>query len=409
MKFVIVMNLPYHPVHGGANKSNRIVAELLAGRGHEVHVVTPALDVPARLTLEELRAALERQGARLTSSADMYRFAIRGVEVHAVTNRNHLRDELIRCLDSFDPDWVIVSSEDPSQNLLRAALARAPGRVAYMLLTPGFLPFGPLAFYPGHKRAALFEQVTCLIATSQFSADYVHRWSPLTASVCHLPVYGEGPAPYFGSADRGCVTLVNACQYKGIDIFASLAAALPHVAFAAVRGWGTTSADLARLHALPNVTVLAARDDIDEILGRTRVLLMPSLWLENFPLTLIEAMLRGIPVLASDVGGLPEAKLGTNFVLPVRPIERFSGEVDENQLPIGIMPEQDTAPWQHALTSLLTNPEIYATESLAARTAATRFADSLHIGALESILARAAVGADRDRSTGRSLREGARS
>ena len=395
MTFVIVMNLPYHPAHGGANKSNRIVAELLARRGHAVHVVTPALDVPARLTLDELRAGLAEQGARLIISADVDRFALHGVEVRAVTNRRRLRDELIRCIDEVEPDWVLVSSEDPSQNLLRAALMRTPGRVAYMLLTPSFLPFGPLAFYPGAKRAALFEQVTCLIATSQFSADYVHRWSPCKASVCHLPVYGDLPAPYFGSAARGFVTMVNACRYKGLDVFARLAAALPEVEFAAVRGWGTTSADVARLEALPNVTMLAPCDNIDRILIRTRILLMPSLWLENFPLTVIEAMLRGIPVLAADVGGLREAKLGTDFLLPARPIEGFTGALDENQLPIGIVPEQDLRPWQDALTTLLADPERYAAESLASRTAATRFAERLDIGTLESILTEAAAGAGR--------------
>jgi glycosyltransferase involved in cell wall biosynthesis len=260
-----------------------------------------------------------------------------------------------------------------------------------MLLTPNFLPFGPLAFYPGKKRADLFSKVTCVIATSQFSADYVNRWSSARTSVCHLPVYGEGPFPFPDIAGREFVTLVNACRYKGVDVFASLAAALPHVAFAAVTSWGTTLADLERLRALPNVTILPACDDIDEILRRTRILLMPSLWLENFPLTLIEAMLRGIPVLAADVGGLPEAKLGTRFVLPVKPIEAFADEVDENNLPLGIVPEQDTGAWEEALTKLTEDQEFYAGESLAVRAAAIDFVENLDIGILEGILTNSAT------------------
>lgn len=389
MKILIVMNLPYYPAHGGANKSNRIVAELLAARGHAVHMVAPALGVPPRTNLGELRSSLDEQGARVEGGDNgTWRYEIRGVHLHAVTDRHRLRETLVHCIDSLRPEWVIVSSEEPSQSLLQAALTHASGRVAYMLHTPNFLPFGPLAFYPGRKRAALVEKVTCIIAASQFGADYVNRWSSARTVVCHLPVYGEGPFPLFETTDREFVTLFNPCRYKGIDIFASLAEALPDTGFAAVTSWGTTNADLERLRALPNVTILPACDDIDETFRRTKILLMPSLWLENFGLTLIEAMLRGIPVLAADVGGLPEAKLGTKFVLPVKPIERFSDEVDENNLPVGIVPEQDTEPWREALEKLIANQELYADECLAARTAATKFVEGLDISTLECILER---------------------
>ena len=42
---------------------------------------------------------------------------------------------------------------------------------------------------------------------------------------------------------------------------------------------------------------------------------MPSLWYEGFGLTVMEAMLHGIPVIASDAGGLVEAKHGTAYVI----------------------------------------------------------------------------------------------
>lgn len=386
MKLVIAMNLPYYPTHGGANKSNRIVAELLAACGHEVHVVAPALGVPARIGLDELRTSLSRQGTRLNDSADVYQFEISGVQLHAVVDRSRLSETLAGCVRSTNAHRVIVSSEDPSHSLLQSALIHAPDRIAYMLLTPSFLPFGPLAFFPGPKRTVLFEQVPYIVATSQFSADYVTKWSSARASVCHLPVYGEGPFPNYGSPNREFVTLVNPCRYKGIDILTSLAATLPDVRFAAVPAWGTTSADLGRLHALPNVTVLPACDDIDDILRRTRILLMPSLWLENFPLTVIEAMLRGIPVLAADVGGLPEAKLGTRFLLPVRPIERYTSDLDENYLPVAVVSEQNIKPWREALASLVDDRELYARESAASRAAAMQFVNSLKIEHLESVL-----------------------
>ena len=37
----------------------------------------------------------------------------------------------------------------------------------------------------------------------------------------------------------------------------------------------------------------------------------------------MESMLRGIPVVASDAGGLAEAKCGTGYVIPVKTIARY--------------------------------------------------------------------------------------
>ena len=60
---------------------------------------------------------------------------------------------------------------------------------------------------------------------------------------------------------------------------------------------------------------------------------MPSLWYEGFGLIVMESMLRGIPVVASDSGGLQEAKLGTGYVIPVHTIERYQPVFDEHGMP----------------------------------------------------------------------------
>ena len=54
---------------------------------------------------------------------------------------------------------------------------------------------------------------------------------------------------------------------------------------------------------------------------------MPSLWYEGFGLIAMEAMLRGIPVISSDSGGLVEARQGTGFVIPVRAHRALSAGV----------------------------------------------------------------------------------
>lgn len=95
-------------------------------------------------------------------------------------------------------------------------------------------------------------------------------------------------------------------------------------------------------------------DDIDKIFAQTRILLVPSLWDEAFGLIVVEAMLRGIPVLASHVGGLPEAKLGVDYLLPVHLIKGYEDFMIYNNLK-PIIPDQDISPWLLALQKLLSD------------------------------------------------------
>ncbi|MFA5138710.1 MAG: glycosyltransferase family 4 protein [Elusimicrobiota bacterium] len=54
-----------------------------------------------------------------------------------------------------------------------------------------------------------------------------------------------------------------------------------------------------------SVEPMGARTDVDDILSRTHLFVMPSL-MEGIGSALIEALAAGVPAVASDVGGLPE-------------------------------------------------------------------------------------------------------
>ncbi|HZG51647.1 MAG TPA: condensation domain-containing protein, partial [Pyrinomonadaceae bacterium] len=388
MKILLTMNLPYTRVHGGANKSNRCLAEELARRGHEVCVVVPALATPSSLTRAQFLEQLAEDGVEVLAGGAADVFDMQGVNVHAVTQPAQLRSYLIEQLNSFNPDWALVSSEDPSQNLLAAALKTCPSRVVYLAHTPQMFPFGPASLYPGKKRAELVGEAAAVVTISKVMADYVRQWSGYEAFVNHPPHFGAAPFPNFGRFDEGYALLLNACPVKGISILLGMAREMPDVAFAAVPGYGTTSEDRAALEACPNIDLLPNRKSADAIFSQTRVLLMPSLWVEGFGMATVDAMARGIPVLASNFGGLVEAKLGTDYLLPVRPIERFENHLDENLLPSPVVPEQEVAPWCAALRDLLADRKLYERQSASARAAATKFIEGLSVAPLEDLLTR---------------------
>jgi hypothetical protein len=310
----------------------------------------------------------------------------RGVEVVEVAERARQTTVLRREIREFQPDWVLVSSEDLGHGLLREAHDCAPGRVVYLAHTPQFFPFGPASWNPDAGATELVARAAAVVAIGQHTAAYICRHTGRQAVVIHPPIYGSGPFPNLASLDAGLVTMVNPCAVKGISIFTALAERFPEWGFGALPGWGTTAADRAELAERPNIEMLPNCRHIAEFLRRTRVLLMPSLWYEGFGLTVMEAMLHGIPVISSDAGGLVEAKMGTPFVVHAPAIERYLPVFDEHSLPKPVTGPVDLSPWEDALRALLTDRALYRRVSAASWEAALRFTGSLDAARMPEFL-----------------------
>lgn len=60
--------------------------------------------------------------------------------------------------------------------------------------------------------------------------------------------------------------------------------------------------------ASPNVEFLGVKgwNDIKELVGRAKFIVVPSEWYENNPLSVIESLCLGTPVLGARIGGIPE-------------------------------------------------------------------------------------------------------
>ncbi len=95
---------------------------------------------------------------------------------------------------------------------------------------------------------------------------------------------------------------------KGIETIIHAAKLLPKIQFKIV-GRGPSADYLHRLgHGLDNVEFLGFRvgDELKRLYQRASAVLLPSRVHENFPLITLEAMAAGKPIIASEVGGVPE-------------------------------------------------------------------------------------------------------
>src|SRR5487761_2074738 len=113
MKILLTSNASYAPPRGGSTRSNLMWLRHLAANGHACRVVSAALGADAECTQD-------------------------GIEIHSVKDLARRGTMLHAEIQEFQPDFVLVSSEDLSHVLLREAARSAPGRLVYLAHTPQF-------------------------------------------------------------------------------------------------------------------------------------------------------------------------------------------------------------------------------------------------------------------------------
>lgn len=365
MRILLASSASYHPPKGGSTRSNLVWLRALAAAGHECHVVCGAVS-------ESESGAVAVDGIRMQRHGTIHRDA----------------SPIREAVDRLEPDFVLVSSEDVSHVILREAYRAAPARLVYLAHTPQWFPFGPEAWHQDREATEMVREALTVVAIGHHMAAYIEEHLGRKAQVLHPCIYGEAPWPEYQNFGRGKVLLINPSQVKGLPIFLELARRLPEIAFAALRGWGTTDEDLRAMRSLPNVTVLEPVASIDEVFAKTSILLAPSLWYEGFGLVATEALLRGIPVLASDYGGLAESTASSELRQPVRPIRKWTPQMDGTGMPVGELEPQPIEAWVDALRRLHSDPKLYEAERAQGMAAAKQFVERWKPGDLLALLER---------------------
>ena len=204
---------------------------------------------------------------------------------------------LASTIDEFSPD-VVWAQLDGIDEVARIAHARGTKVLVYLRDaedTPSTLK-------------SLAAAGCGFVCNSHFMAGHLGR---LTGSQAQV-IYPSLESSFGVQGDpHGTITMINPFQVKGIDTLIEIARRMPEERFTIVESWTLSGPALQslldRLRDLPNVSFQHRVPDIGSIYQRTKLLLVPSVWEEAFGRVAIEAQSCGIPVIASQRGGLPES------------------------------------------------------------------------------------------------------
>jgi D-inositol-3-phosphate glycosyltransferase len=391
---VALVTAYYHPVLGGAETAARRLAGCLAGRGHEVLVITSCPDaaLPRHETvdgavIERIGPPKPRRGARkwtilprLFAALWRHRRAYdviavvdyRGVGVAAIAAGRLLHrpvaiqaqtEGVMSCsnLDSALEKWRLSSRSLPIRlmtwplrRLYRSAdavvcIASAIRREA----VDAGVPAARLHDLPNTVDTARFRPTD---AAERERVRAAHGW-PRDKTI----------ALFVGRLSRE----------KGIADLLDAWARVPDAAVLVVVGpdmpghpWDEGPRVRQQSAALGGrVIVFGASDDTAELYRGADLAIVPSHW-ESFGISAVEAMASGLPVIASAVGGL------TDYIVD-----------GENGL---LVPAHDPAALAAAIVRVVQDPRLRARLGAAARVSVARFDEHLVLDQFGTLLDRLA-------------------
>ena len=156
------------------------------------------------------------------------------------------------------------------------------------------------AHFKMNKEAV--ESADMVIANSRFMKSMIDSEFGVDSSVVYPFIYLDDYQIKNKTGKK--ILFVKPTYKKGVEIFIKIAKALPQNDFLCVGSAKPVYKNI--LESLPNVTYLGWIDNMKDIYARSNLLLAPSIWNEPFGRVAVEAMASGIPVIASNKGGLQE-------------------------------------------------------------------------------------------------------
>ena len=313
---------------GGAEQCNHALLSMLAGQGYRVTCVQ------GRAAHHLIRAQAQLGIRHLWHEDDTLYDPARAARALAdAAEPSHI-------LAEARPDLVVFSDGAPPSSLMAKEAARQLG-IPYLIIAH----CATEAWADRYARfldrvASAYRHAAAVIAVSQANLDLLRQRFGLPAG-CGRVIYNGRPATFFATPDPATRSRIRhelgippgavlVCTVASMELrkgYGYLLKALkelrersvwPRLYFAWA-GAGTLEPQLRAavegLGVQAQVRFLGERADVVDVLAAADIFALTSQY-EGMPLAVMEAMARGLPVVASAVSGVPEEMGETGQLLP---------------------------------------------------------------------------------------------
>lgn len=262
--------------------------------------------------------------------------------------------EAERALSTTKPDVVLFTNCSPYSHIAAKNVA-VRRNIPYIVVEGYVTPLsqvGPDMAWYLYQMAGHYQKARAVIAVSQDNLHHLRQSYGLPANKGEIIYYGR-PLEYFADARADvrrrvreefdipadavlCLSIARMAPVKGYQHQLDALRLLKdrpiwlRLYFAWVGGGAleTSVKDaLQQLGVDDHVRVLGQRWDIPDWLDASDIFLLPSHY-EGMPLAIMEALAKGLPVMATAVSGIPE-ELGNTGKLLTNPVQNAQATVQE--------------------------------------------------------------------------------